>query len=168
MAISVLCPSCQGKVRLPDDSAGKRFRCPKCKGVVPGPGAVAPPPTIRPKEAIDPGFMDAPHDPAGSMPIDEPLPISEAAKRALDDFNPFDSGTSHDDEDEEKPKKQRYYQPKDDYNPFTDPAASAPPVPGANPEVLFDFGMEETPSPTVPGNDLEFRPPDDTTRRRRR
>ena len=166
MPISVQCPSCQGRVRLPDDTAGKRFRCPKCKGTILGPGASAPAPTIRPKEAIDPGFVDAPHDPAGSAPIDELVPISQAAKRALDDFNPFDDGTGHD--DEEKPKKQRYYQPKDDYNPFTDPAASAPAVPGANPEVLFDFGMEEATSPTLPGNDLDFRPPDDTTRRRRR
>jgi len=167
MPISVQCPACQGRVKLPDNAAGRRFRCPKCKGVVLGPGTPPPPPTIRPKETLDPGFIDAPHDPAGSAPLDVPMPISEAAKRALDDFNPFDDGKGNDDE-EEKPKKQRYYQPKDDYNPFTDPAASAPPVPGANPEVLFDFGMEESPSPTVPGNDLDFPQPDDTTRRRRR
>lgn len=167
MAISVQCSSCQGRVRLPDNAAGKRFRCPKCKGIVLGPGADAPAPTIRSKATVDPGFVDAPHDLAGSMLIDEPLPISQAAKRAVDDFNPFDSSPDHD-EEEEKPKKQRYYQPKDDYNPFADPAASAPPVAGANPEVLFDFGIEETPSPTVPGNDLEFRPPDQITRRRRR
>lgn len=32
MPVEAACPSCDGKFRLPDAAAGKKIRCPKCKG----------------------------------------------------------------------------------------------------------------------------------------
>jgi hypothetical protein len=32
MPVEAACPSCEGKFRLPDAAAGKRIKCPKCKG----------------------------------------------------------------------------------------------------------------------------------------
>lgn len=167
MPISVECPACHGRLRLPDNATGKRFRCPKCKGVIVGPTGSKPSPTIRPKDALDPGFVDAPYDPEGSAPIDEPMPISQAAKRALHDYNPFAS-TSDSDEEDEKPKKSRYYQPKDDYNPFDDPAREAPAESGADPGRLFDFGQEDPSATQSPGDDLNFGSPEAGPPRKRR
>lgn len=36
----VPCPSCGATNRVPDDSAGRPFRCSRCKTPLPGPGAV--------------------------------------------------------------------------------------------------------------------------------
>src|SRR5688500_613268 len=98
MPISIACPLCQARVRLPDDAAGKKFRCPKCKGVISVKAPAPPKPTILPEGALNSGFTDAPLDPAGSSPVEGPVPISAAAKKARrGEYNPFDDGTGHDD-----------------------------------------------------------------------
>jgi predicted Zn finger-like uncharacterized protein len=35
MPISMTCPKCSGKLRVPDDLAGKKVKCPKCATVLP-------------------------------------------------------------------------------------------------------------------------------------
>lgn len=52
MPISVVCPECSQSLRLKDELAGKRIRCPKCSGVVRvqtpnAPAARTPPPRTR-------------------------------------------------------------------------------------------------------------------------
>lgn len=170
MPIAVICPACKSRVRLPDNAAGKRFRCPKCQGVIHGPPAApAKPAVIRPADQTDAGFADVPADPAEN-PIFEPqAPISSAARKAAQpEFNPFDDGAAT--ADEEKPRGKRYYKPKDDYNPFAEPTASNPGA-AVDPGQVFDFGVVE---PTEPAGGGEFdfgsgdEPQDDGPRRRRR
>ncbi|WP_254508905.1 NINE protein [Anatilimnocola floriformis] len=44
MPVEAVCPSCEGKFRLPDAAAGKKIRCPKCKGPLKVPPLTADPP----------------------------------------------------------------------------------------------------------------------------
>lgn len=57
MAITFACPGCGGRLRVPDEAAGKRVSCPACKGV-----HIAPPPADEPVVAAPP----PPVAPAGS------------------------------------------------------------------------------------------------------
>ena len=108
---------------------------------------------IKPGE-IDSGLTDAPFDPEGSAPMEEPMPITDLAKKALhEEFNPFDDGSHHEEEDE-KPKGKRYWQPKENYNPFAEPQV-ADTGGGAKPEDLFDFGREEG-QPPAPSSEFDF------------
>jgi hypothetical protein len=34
MAVEVSCSACKGRFRVPDNAAGKRIKCPKCKGAI--------------------------------------------------------------------------------------------------------------------------------------
>lgn len=170
MPISVTCPTCAGRVRLPDNAAGRRFRCPKCKGVIPGPPKPAPP-----APAPVHGFVDEPGDPSPeSPPAEGPIPISAAARKAIDEpFNPFaDPSAPAETEDEERPNKKRYWKPKDDYNPFAEPPPAGPAGGAADSAELFDFGgPEAADAPPPPAGDLDFGPPDpppDGPRRRRK
>jgi hypothetical protein len=144
---------CQSRVRLPDDAAGKKFRCPKCKGTIAVKGAVPPPQPLVQRGAMSAtGFTDAPHDPTieGILPVSDPVPLSSLAKKAIfDEFNPFDDGTSKAD-DAESEKKSRF-QPKEIYNPFAQPHPPDAPASEANPEDLFDFGREDAPQQPASG-----------------
>jgi TM2 domain len=42
MPIEISCESCSGQFRLPDSAAGKKIRCPKCKGPIEVPAAESP------------------------------------------------------------------------------------------------------------------------------
>jgi hypothetical protein len=168
MPISIACPLCQAQVKLPDNAAGRKFRCPKCKGVIAVKPA-APKPVIRPEGAFAGGFTDAPIDPGESAPIEGPVPLSSAAKKAtVADYNPFADGAEEEPE-EEKPKNKRYFKPKDDYNPFTEPPAPEPTAGGPNPEELFDFGLEDSAPPSA-ASEFDFgsvTSPEDAKRRPR-
>jgi hypothetical protein len=110
---------------------------------------------VRPADALDPGFVDAPDDPTVNQPIDQPLPISPAAREATrESYNPFADGT--DEEEDETPRKKRYFQPKDDYNPFAEEPASQSAGGNANPEEVFDFGVTETSESTPSPGDFDF------------
>jgi hypothetical protein len=171
MPIPVVCPSCNSPVRLPDNAAGKRFRCPKCQGVIPGPASMpAKPAVVRPPEQSDVGIVDTPTNPAENPLFEEPAPISSQARKAAQpDFNPFDAGAAGD-QDDEKPRGKRYFKPKDDYNPFAEPDGSRPAAGTGDPGQLFDFGAVE-PGEPAGGGDFDFGPQDqseDDGRRRRR
>lgn len=152
MPISIACPLCQSRVRLPDDAAGKKFRCPKCKGTISVKAPAPPKPLIQSDSVFATGFTDAPHDSTveGILPVSEPVPLSSLAKKAIfDEFNPFDDGTAKAD-DGESEKKSRFA-PKEIYNPFAQPHPPDAPVSEANPEDLFDFGREDTPQQPASG-----------------
>lgn len=65
MPIEFRCPSCNALLRVPDDSAGRQAKCPKCAtlAAVPSPPAAAPPPV--PLGGDNP-FGVGPAAPAGS------------------------------------------------------------------------------------------------------
>jgi protease PrsW len=48
MAIRVVCPQCTKVLQAPDNAAGKRARCPGCKGIVIVPAAQRPQPPAKP------------------------------------------------------------------------------------------------------------------------
>ncbi len=59
MPIQVECPSCHTTIRVPDEHAGRRGRCPRCKAVFVAtaparPGRPSPPRRSRPRRAILP------------------------------------------------------------------------------------------------------------------
>jgi hypothetical protein len=51
MSISAICPKCDRKLKAPDSTAGKKVRCPACKGVVPIP---EPDDFVEPDELVEP------------------------------------------------------------------------------------------------------------------
>lgn len=71
MPIEFRCTSCQQQLRVPDDSAGKNAKCPKCGAIVsiPPPGGL-PPPSSPPPVTLPPAttFRDAAL-PAGGNPF---------------------------------------------------------------------------------------------------
>jgi len=157
MSVSVTCPSCSARVRLPDDSAGKKFRCPKCKGVIPGQGfaPAAKTPVVRSTDRVDSGLVDESEVAQTTPPDEQPLPISSAARQASrESFNPFAGGNDEDEED--KPRKKRYWQPKENYNPFDDVHSSSADGATANPEQVFDFGEPEAGEAPPPSGDFDF------------
>jgi predicted Zn finger-like uncharacterized protein len=86
MPITVDCPSCNRKLRVPDDLQGKKVKCPTC-GTTFTAGASAAPPPVEEEERPAP----APVSPRRSAPKDEYE--EEPAYR--------------EDEDEERPRRRR-------------------------------------------------------------
>lgn len=66
MPIEFSCPSCQAKIRTPDNTAGKSARCPKCSTVItiPSPSGAGSPP---------PGFSQPPAQWPPANPLGAPL-----------------------------------------------------------------------------------------------
>lgn len=150
MPVSAACPTCQARVRIPDDSAGRRFRCPKCQGVIAGVAK-----TIV--SEIVPDFIDAQEQPGDQELDEQPGAISAAARASLREaYNPFDDGS-----EEEETRKSRFA-PKEVWNPFAEP----PPAVSGGEAESFDFGVVEPEAP--PAGDLDFGPPVDPPKRRRR
>src|SRR5262249_43100932 len=60
MPAIVACSACQTKLRVADDMAGRRLKCPKCSQIITAPAAVsAPPPPAKPA-AVPPVRQPAP------------------------------------------------------------------------------------------------------------
>src|SRR5262245_10089251 len=110
MAIEFRCSQCNQLLRVPDASAGKNARCPKCQTLmtVPGPGAAAPPPPFpaptappvvpppAPAESTDPfSFLNQqgaePAPPKPSNPFGEQQPGSPFGGPATGSLNPYAS-----------------------------------------------------------------------------
>ena len=73
MPIEFQCPSCQAKIRTPDNTAGRSARCPKCSTVltIPGAGAgagVATPPPVPQQPKFNPPPSGFAPPPAGFNP----------------------------------------------------------------------------------------------------
>jgi hypothetical protein len=175
MHITASCPSCGVRVRLPDQAVGRRFRCPRCRGVIPGPPAApAGAFTFDAPAAADPPpagpwnpFADeapAPSTDDASRPKDRKRRPT-ARPRAAEGYNPFDD-SSEDAAERPGPRKYR----GSGSNPFGDGADE--PDAGPTPEeVEFQFGVEGPP-PAPPSSEFDFGPPDprgtDAAERRRR
>ncbi|HJZ94681.1 MAG TPA: hypothetical protein VKE40_27695 [Gemmataceae bacterium] len=178
MHATATCPSCGVRVRLPDQAAGRRFRCPRCHGVIAVPpaapaGAVAldPPAAVDPPpaESCNPFADEAPAPSTGDAASPKDRKRRPTARpRAVDGYNPFDDST----EDAAGAPRPRKYRKGSGYNPFDGAAeeSDAGPTPE---EVEFQFGVEGPPA-APPSSDFDFGPPDprgpeahDRRRRRR-
>jgi len=75
MAIEFDCPACDATIRVKDDAAGKKGRCPKCKVLllVPDPG---PEPEDEPEEAPPPSIEQPPALAESAETIEEPAAVS--------------------------------------------------------------------------------------------
>jgi endogenous inhibitor of DNA gyrase (YacG/DUF329 family) len=178
MHVTASCPSCGVKVRLPDQAAGRRFRCPRCRGVIAGPPAAPAEafafeaPAAADPPAASPWNPFADEAPAPSA-ADATLPKERkrrptARPRAADGYNPFDDSS----EDAAERPRPRTYRKGSGYNPFDGGADEAEAGPSPE-EVEFQFGVEGPPQ-APPSSDFDFGPPDprdseshDRRRRRR-
>lgn len=110
MPLTLACPSCPAKLKVPETAAGRRVKCPKCGGVmtVPAdavPGGSQPPPAARP-EPPPPVLLPPPPPPP---PVEEfedlvpasPPPAARTARRA--DEEPVRPARRRDDDSDERP-----------------------------------------------------------------
>jgi DNA-directed RNA polymerase subunit RPC12/RpoP len=103
MAIEFRCASCQQLLKVPDDSAGKNARCPKCSSLVVVPGASsagstagmsAPLPSASQPIASPPAFPAPPPPPPPKPPGNTPSwQFGDAGQPAGGTGNPFSSGS---------------------------------------------------------------------------
>ncbi|HEV3080040.1 MAG TPA: hypothetical protein VGY66_09680, partial [Gemmataceae bacterium] len=75
MSITTTCPACHSQLKVEDSLAGKRCRCPRCKGAMQVP--VAPP-------SVDPAPPPSPSPSAG--PAAKPLSSKKRLAAILDAF----------------------------------------------------------------------------------
>jgi len=90
----ITCAGCNTKMRVPDDAAGKRVKCPQCATIVSVPDA-EPPIEIAP---VEPKDADSNAETSASSGRAKPPPIKAKGR------SPFDFD---DDDDDEPPKKKR-------------------------------------------------------------
>jgi hypothetical protein len=110
---------------------------------------------VRSAGELESGLVDVSEDSQLNPPDEQPLPISPAARQATrEDYNPFADGTEA--EEEETPRKKRYWQPKDNYNPFDEVHSSQSGGATENPEEIFDFGAPEPGDAPPPTGDFDF------------
>lgn len=97
MPISVVCPSCSGKLKVPDHLAGRKVKCPKCGGAVPTEEAPAVSEAIvesakvskapakahrhSEKEAIQPGIEGFKVQEAEEPPPEDEEPVEQPKKK---------------------------------------------------------------------------------------
>ena len=86
MALEFRCPGCQKLLRTPDESAGKKARCPDC-------GTVTDVPMGAPGPASDASGTGPSNPFADSTGKGEPAPPSEAARQTYDPRNPYAAPT---------------------------------------------------------------------------
>jgi hypothetical protein len=177
MPVSVTCHTCDARLKAPDDSAGRTFRCPRCSGAVVVPAAPSPASDF----AFDRGTASSDDDEnlfedqgsAGESdetetksPRKSPRPTANKKRPA--GFNPFDEDTGSEDPPAGSLPKKRRYRKDGDYNPFGDlPQAEESDPVGEG----FEFGLEAP--PTTPTGEFDFGPldprkDDEEDRRRRR
>jgi predicted Zn finger-like uncharacterized protein len=109
MALLIECPSCERKLRVPDEFVGRSVRCPSCGETFPAPaapaGAAAPTasgPTAEPAPAAAPS-------PLLSVPLDLELGDPAAPRPAADATQPAPARRT-----EEPPPRRREPEPEDE------------------------------------------------------
>jgi hypothetical protein len=122
MPISIACPHCDWKGRVPDNLAGRKGKCPTCGELVPIPKKGTPPPVpVGQKAAVDdePDLVDD-----ADVVEDEPRPAAKRpapARRPVDDDDddrPSRSRRRADDDDEDdRPRKARRRDDDEDERP---------------------------------------------------
>lgn len=77
--MEIQCTSCQKRLRLPDNAAGKKFKCPSCQHILTVPSASTPPaaphtptPTSSPMITNKLGIMEKTHSTASMLSMSEP------------------------------------------------------------------------------------------------
>lgn len=96
MPISIVCPSCSGKLKVPDQFAGRKVKCPKCGGAVPT-DDVAP---------VSEAIVESAK--VGKQTIrPQRRAVQEAIQPADDGFKLQESDSPPDEEPVEQPKKKK-------------------------------------------------------------
>src|SRR3954452_9568460 len=81
MAISIKCPECGRKLNAPDSAAGRRGRCPHCKGIVTLPAAATQDDVLE-AEPVSGGLRAGPEDDIGIAPPAMPAGGGGGGRRA--------------------------------------------------------------------------------------
>jgi hypothetical protein len=91
MTISLVCSSCQAKLNIPDNLAGKRAKCPKCQQVltIPAAGAEVAAPAQAPRKATA-----APNPAPTAAPASAAPPAVAQAPRVVPDTSKVSSSTA--------------------------------------------------------------------------
>lgn len=113
MPLTISCPSCPTKLKVPDDAGGRRIKCPKCGGVmtVPAGGADADSGTQPPSPARPVSPVPTPAPVPRPVRVAEP-PAPPAARRAPDDDDRPARRVRSDDDD--RPARRRRDDDRDD------------------------------------------------------
>ncbi|WP_425615934.1 NINE protein [Anatilimnocola sp. NA78] len=161
--VEATCPSCAGKFRLPEAAAGKKIRCPKCKGPVEVPAIdapVSPPAAVTPTvgEGLKSAWRTASQEPAPAEMLRTPTATSPAAT-----VKPQPEKTRV---EKAKPEQSRPEKPVSEKRAVENPAAVAatidiPKKPAAVPTTK-PTPVEIT-VPTPPANKHKFVAPEPTT-----
>lgn len=107
MSITLNCPSCGGKLSVPDNLAGRKVKCPKCATVITAPAADAgaiqearskspAPPADADGGAIRAARPKAAPPPPASAPPPPPAPRRRAEREVEDDISDYDDDASYD------------------------------------------------------------------------
>jgi hypothetical protein len=116
MAIEFVCPTCEGTLRVDDDSAGRVIRCGACLSMLRVPGVAAPPAPERPTR----DSQDAPPSPFESREQPPPLPQSYTNAYA-NDPPPIPAAIPREepryaDDEETQPRRRRRREEDSDYD----------------------------------------------------
>ncbi|MBY0526081.1 MAG: hypothetical protein K2R98_21985 [Gemmataceae bacterium] len=114
MPVVINCPSCKATLRAPDEWAGKKTRCPKCKSVIDVPAIKKKPPeedfeevevVEEPEEKAKPASAAGdPFDFDGSAEEPKPKRKGKAAPKVREE-------EEEEEEEERRPKKKGKYKP---------------------------------------------------------
>lgn len=117
MPLTISCPNCPTKLKVPDDAGGRRVKCPKCGSVLTVPGGAAAQaesgPQPSPARPVSPAPTPAPAPrPVRTVQPPAPEPTPPAARRARDD------------DEDDRPARRRVAD-DDDYRPEDADGAAA-------------------------------------------
>lgn len=111
MPLTVACPNCPAKLKVPEAAAGRRVKCPKCGGVMTVPAApldptpaaavVTPPAPVAPRPV--PVVPPPPVEDLQDLAPTSPPPAARAARRAEADDPPARAARRRDDDSDERP-----------------------------------------------------------------
>ena len=92
MPVIVACGGCEAKLKVPENSAAKALRCPKCKGLVPLAKAAS--------EAVAVGKPPAPAKAPPPPPKEEEFEVNEAVDEPEDEFEVNEAADEEDSDSE--------------------------------------------------------------------
>src|SRR6266436_5831080 len=84
MPINTDCPSCNRKLRVPDELLGKKVKCPTCGTVFQADESAAPAPSVREEDEPSPSNAEKERSPIGQAEREEEL-STPSKRRPRDD-----------------------------------------------------------------------------------
>lgn len=123
MPLTIGCPNCPTKLKVPDNAGGRRVKCPKCGWVLTVPSGTQPPPPAREAEAAPPPVLPpTPEPPLTPPPVkadDEPPPPVRARRMEDDEDDRLvppvrAARRREDEEDARSARRRRDDEPTDD------------------------------------------------------